>query len=131
MMFSVLETILFTFGVNFTNVLRAAFALVDPKSAKKTVKLSSFFVLLGSARAKAACRTLVKLNLGLWFLQYFSLIFVTPGIVVVAIVLMARVYFRIAKTVVVVFVNVNGLLLVFVRGARRRRKRRKIDFLHL
>ncbi len=28
--------------VNFINVLRAAFALTDPKSAKKTVKLSVF-----------------------------------------------------------------------------------------
>jgi len=41
-------------GVNFTNVLRAAFTLKDPKSAKKTVKLSSFFALLGSALVKAA-----------------------------------------------------------------------------
>ena len=49
-------------GVNFTNVLRAAFTRADPKSAKKTVKLSSFIVLLGSARVKAACRTLVKLT---------------------------------------------------------------------
>ena len=49
-------------GVNFTNVLRAAFALVDPKSAKKAVKLSSFFALLGSSRVKAARRTLVKLT---------------------------------------------------------------------
>ena len=51
-------------GVNFTNILRAAFALVDPKSAKKTVKLSSFFALLGSTSVKAARRTLVKLNPG-------------------------------------------------------------------
>ena len=51
-------------GVNFTNVLQAAFALVDPKSAKKTVKLSSFFALLGSASIKAARRMLVKLNPG-------------------------------------------------------------------
>ena len=29
-------------GVNFTNILRAAFTHADPKSAKKTVKLSSF-----------------------------------------------------------------------------------------
>ena len=51
-------------GVNFTNVLRAAFALVDTKSAKKTVRLNSFFALLGSASVKAARRTLVKLNPG-------------------------------------------------------------------
>ena len=31
-----------TSGVNFTNVLQAAFTGADPKSAKKTVKLSSF-----------------------------------------------------------------------------------------
>ena len=49
-------------GVNFTNILRAAFTRADPKSAKKTVKLSSFIALLGSARVKAARRTLVKLT---------------------------------------------------------------------
>ena len=38
--------------------------LVDPKRAKKTVKLSSFFALLGSGSVKAAHRTLVKLNHG-------------------------------------------------------------------
>ena len=53
-----------TIGVNFTKVLRAQKLLVDPKSSKKTVKLSSFFALLGSASIKAARRTLVKLNLG-------------------------------------------------------------------
>ena len=50
-------------GVNFTNVLQAAFTRADPKSAKKTVKLSCFFALLGSARVKAARRMLVKLSL--------------------------------------------------------------------
>ena len=49
-------------GVNFINVLRAAFTLADPESTKKTVKLCSFFPLLGSAGVKAACRTLVKLT---------------------------------------------------------------------
>ena len=49
-------------GVNFTNVLRAAFMPADTKSAKKAVKLSSFFALLGSAIVKAAHRTLVKLT---------------------------------------------------------------------
>ena len=51
-----------TTGVTFTNVLGAAFMCADPKSAKKTVKLSSFIALLGSARVKAACRMLVKLT---------------------------------------------------------------------
>ena len=49
-------------GVNFTNVIRAAFTRADPKSAKKLLKLTVFFVLLGSARVKAAGRMLVKLN---------------------------------------------------------------------
>ncbi len=34
-------------GVNFINVLRAAFACTDPKRAKKTDKLDCFFALLG------------------------------------------------------------------------------------
>jgi len=51
-------------GVNFINVLQAAFACADPKSVKKTVKLSIFFALLGSAREKAIRRTLTKLTPG-------------------------------------------------------------------
>jgi hypothetical protein len=34
----------------------------DPESAKKTVKLSVFFALLGSAHLKAAHRMLMKLT---------------------------------------------------------------------
>ena len=49
-------------GVNFTNVLQAAFTSADPKSTKKTVKLSSFIALLGFAHVKAAHRMLVKLT---------------------------------------------------------------------
>ena len=41
------------------------FTRTDPKSVKKTVKLSSFFPLLGSAGVKAARRMLVKLTPGL------------------------------------------------------------------
>ena len=41
-------------GVNFTNILQADFTRADPKGAKKTVKLSSFFALSGSAGVKAA-----------------------------------------------------------------------------
>jgi hypothetical protein len=51
-------------GVNFINVLRAAFTHADITSVKKTVKSSSFFELMGSAMGKAACRTLVKLTPG-------------------------------------------------------------------
>jgi len=51
-------------GVNFINVLRAAFMLKDPKSAKKTVKFSDFFALLEYVRVKAARRMLMKLTHG-------------------------------------------------------------------
>jgi hypothetical protein len=36
----------------------------DPKRAKKTDNLTEFFMLLGSARVKAACRILMKLTPG-------------------------------------------------------------------
>ena len=48
--------------VNFANILRAAFTCKDAKSAKKLLNLTVSFALLGSARVKAACRTLVKLT---------------------------------------------------------------------
>jgi len=48
--------------LNFTNVLRAAFTLVDPKSIKKIDNLTVFFMLLGSAHVKAVRRTLMKLS---------------------------------------------------------------------
>jgi len=51
-------------GVNFTNILRAAFTRADPKNAKKLFNLTVFFALLGSSRVKAARRMLVKLNQG-------------------------------------------------------------------
>ena len=51
-------------GVNFTNVLPAAFTPADPKSAIKLLKLTVFFALLGSAFVKAAHRMLVKLTPG-------------------------------------------------------------------
>jgi len=37
-------------GVNFTNILRPAFTLVDPESLKKIDNLTFFYMLLGSAR---------------------------------------------------------------------------------
>jgi len=49
-------------GVDFTKILRAAFPLVDPKSAKNTVKPSVFFMLLGFVHVKAARKMLVKLT---------------------------------------------------------------------
>jgi hypothetical protein len=48
-------------GVNFTNILQAAFALVDPKSVKKIENLTVVFMPLGSAHVKAVRRTLMKL----------------------------------------------------------------------
>jgi len=50
--------------VNFIYVLQTASMLADPESAKKTVKLSVFFVLLESECAKAAHRMLMKLTSG-------------------------------------------------------------------
>jgi len=49
-------------GVNFINVLQAAFTHANPKSSKKTAKLSVFFALSGSGGAKLAHRTLMKLT---------------------------------------------------------------------
>ncbi len=40
-------------GVNFTNVLRTAFAHVDPKSVKNTVKLSVSFYSFGIYERKS------------------------------------------------------------------------------
>jgi len=44
----------------------------DPKSAKKTVKLSVFFALLGSAGVKAACEMLMKLTPDVMMKRYFN-----------------------------------------------------------
>jgi len=49
-------------SVNFTNVLCAAFTLVDPESVKKIDKLTVFFTLLGSECVIAVRRTLMKLS---------------------------------------------------------------------
>ena len=43
-------------GVNFTNILRAAFTCADPESTIKLLNLTVFFALLGSAQVKAACK---------------------------------------------------------------------------
>jgi len=51
-------------GLKFINVLHEAFMFEDPKSIKKTVKLSIFFALSGSARVIATHRTLMKLTPG-------------------------------------------------------------------
>jgi len=53
-------------GVNFIHILRALYMRQDPESAKKTVKLSIFFALSGSACTKGARRTLMKLAPGVF-----------------------------------------------------------------
>jgi len=50
-------------GVNFNNILQAAFAHADPK-AQKDKQLGCIFALLESVSAKAARRTLMKLTHG-------------------------------------------------------------------
>ncbi len=45
--------------VNFVNVLRTAFVLVDPKSVKIQLSHQCLFTLLGSTSLKAVCRTLM------------------------------------------------------------------------
>ncbi len=49
-------------GIDFINIVREAFMHTDPKSTKKTDRLTVFFALLGSGRAKAARKMLVKLD---------------------------------------------------------------------
>jgi len=56
-------------GVDFINILRTAFTLVDPKSVKKIDNLTVFFTLLGSACQKAVRRTLMKLRPGVDFIN--------------------------------------------------------------
>ncbi len=48
-------------AVNFSNIQQAPLMHAVPESAKKTVKLSVFLALLGSAHAKAAHKLLMKL----------------------------------------------------------------------
>jgi len=47
---------------NICLIIKTTFMLADPKSARKTVKLSVFIALLGSWCTKAAHRTLMKLT---------------------------------------------------------------------
>jgi len=56
-------------GLNFISVLCTVFMRADPKSVKKTVKLSIFFTLSGSMSVKAVVRTLMKLTPDDFFLS--------------------------------------------------------------
>ena len=60
--------------VNFINILRTAFMLVDPKSIKDTYDLTVFFSLSGSMSVKAECRMLLKLTADLQRLQGYRII---------------------------------------------------------
>jgi hypothetical protein len=53
---------LMTLDVNFINILRTAFVLVDPESIKITVKSSVFFYTFGIYKRKAVRRMLMKLS---------------------------------------------------------------------
>jgi hypothetical protein len=46
-------------GVNFTNILHAAFTCADPKGAKETDGLNVFFAVLGSEYIKAGLKRLM------------------------------------------------------------------------
>jgi len=63
-----------TTGLNFINVLLTAFTLIDPKSIKRHWWLNCIFTLLGSTRAKAVQRTLMKLTPGVgnFMMEKFS-----------------------------------------------------------
>jgi len=54
------------------HVYSQLFMHTDTKSSKKTVKLSVFFAFLGSAQAKAACITLMKLIIVVNFTNMFT-----------------------------------------------------------
>jgi len=56
-------------GVDFINVLQAAFMGTDIESAKKDNQVVSLFALLRSARVKAARRTLMRLSPGVNFIN--------------------------------------------------------------
>jgi len=56
-------------GVNFINVLWAAFMVVDPNNIKRYWQLNWNFMLLGFLCVKAVCRTLMKLTAGVNFIN--------------------------------------------------------------
>ena len=60
-------------GLNFINILWAAFTHTDPESVKNQLRYQYLFRLLGSAHTKAACR-LMKLTLGVDFTSFRAFI---------------------------------------------------------
>jgi len=63
-------------GVNFINILHAAFTLVDPKSIKKIDNLTVIFTILGSSQRKAVHKMLMKLTPEAHHQQHSALAFV-------------------------------------------------------
>ncbi len=64
-------------GVNFINVLRTAFALVDPKNVKRYWGFDWILTLLGSMSVKAVHRMLMKFSPGVNFINVYLCIFCT------------------------------------------------------
>jgi len=63
-------------GVNFTNILLAAFTSADFKSVRTQSSCQYLFTLLGSTSVKAVRRTLIKLSHGVNFSNsYFAISF--------------------------------------------------------
>jgi hypothetical protein len=58
-------------GVDFTNILKAAFAHKDPKIPKRHKSLGCLFVLLGSSRIKFARKHVSEIvyRITLWFAE--------------------------------------------------------------
>jgi len=62
-------------GVNFINVLRAAFRCADPKSAKRYFNQQCRFMLLGPMSVKSVHKMFIKLTPGVDFTNVFMYAF--------------------------------------------------------
>ncbi len=62
----------FLFGVNFINILRTTFSLVDPESVRTQSSCQYLLTLLGSTSVKAVHGTLMKLTPGVNFINVFT-----------------------------------------------------------
>jgi len=66
-------------GVNFINVLQAAFAPVDPKSIKRYWQLDWILTLLGATSIKAVCKYVDEIEPRCQFHQHFTYRFIVRG----------------------------------------------------
>ncbi len=62
-------------GFNFTNIIQAAFALVDPKSVKNTDKSSLLFYTFGLCTRKSCTYNVDEITVGVNFINIFCLRF--------------------------------------------------------